>query len=218
MQISCGCWKLSQLTPTWHALKTTLQALVNWACVLDGLIGVVCVYVFDLIWFSFNFNWLNMVRHLSVSQQKIAEKLTILNDRGIGMLTRLYNIKKVCYCVSVIGKNVWWIKWIVSLRFDGMWLILNFLYHCFLSMLQQSSDPKSRPSILSDKSLESAMKQIVRRFPHSDTRSNNVSDLFKVMVWLSLLSSINYGLYSAHLTGSLLIFISSESYWCCDHK
>lgn len=24
-----------------------------------------------------------------------AEKLTILNDRGIGMLTRLYNIKKV---------------------------------------------------------------------------------------------------------------------------
>ncbi|XP_074604970.1 nck associated protein 1 Hem isoform X2 [Brevipalpus obovatus] len=72
-----------------------------------------------------------MVRHLSVSQQKIAEKLTILNDRGIGMLTRLYNIKK------------------------------------------QSSDPKSRPSILSDKSLESAMKQIVRRFPHPDTRSNN---------------------------------------------
>lgn len=30
------------------------------------------------------------------SQQKLAEKLTILNDRGIGMLTRVYNIKKVC--------------------------------------------------------------------------------------------------------------------------
>uniref|UniRef100_A0A3Q3WJ05 Uncharacterized protein n=1 Tax=Mola mola TaxID=94237 RepID=A0A3Q3WJ05_MOLML len=29
------------------------------------------------------------------SQQKLAEKLTILNDRGIGMLTRVYNIKKV---------------------------------------------------------------------------------------------------------------------------
>uniref|UniRef100_A0A8C0H2M5 Nck-associated protein 1 n=1 Tax=Chelonoidis abingdonii TaxID=106734 RepID=A0A8C0H2M5_CHEAB len=29
-------------------------------------------------------------------QQKLAEKLTILNDRGIGMLTRLYNIKKAC--------------------------------------------------------------------------------------------------------------------------
>uniref|UniRef100_T1JZB3 Uncharacterized protein n=1 Tax=Tetranychus urticae TaxID=32264 RepID=T1JZB3_TETUR len=74
-----------------------------------------------------------MVRHLNVSQQKLAEKLTILNDRGIGMLTRLYNIKK------------------------------------------QSSDPKLRPPILSDKGLESAMKQIVRRFPHTDTRSNNVN-------------------------------------------
>ncbi|XP_043931181.1 nck-associated protein 1 isoform X2 [Protopterus annectens] len=31
---------------------------------------------------------------LQPSQQKLAEKLTILNDRGIGMLTRLYNIKK----------------------------------------------------------------------------------------------------------------------------
>uniref|UniRef100_A0A3Q4MI97 Nck-associated protein 1 n=1 Tax=Neolamprologus brichardi TaxID=32507 RepID=A0A3Q4MI97_NEOBR len=30
------------------------------------------------------------------SQQKLAEKLTILNDRGIGMLTRVYNIKKAC--------------------------------------------------------------------------------------------------------------------------
>ncbi|CAH1785632.1 unnamed protein product [Owenia fusiformis] len=29
------------------------------------------------------------------SQQKLAEKLTILNDRGIGMLTRIYNIKKM---------------------------------------------------------------------------------------------------------------------------
>uniref|UniRef100_A0A667Y6Y8 Nck-associated protein 1 n=1 Tax=Myripristis murdjan TaxID=586833 RepID=A0A667Y6Y8_9TELE len=32
----------------------------------------------------------------SPSQQKLAEKLTILNDRGIGMLTRVYNIKKAC--------------------------------------------------------------------------------------------------------------------------
>ncbi|XP_056121652.1 nck-associated protein 1-like isoform X1 [Rhinichthys klamathensis goyatoka] len=31
---------------------------------------------------------------LQPSQQKLAEKLTILNDRGIGMLTRIYNIKK----------------------------------------------------------------------------------------------------------------------------
>lgn len=42
---------------------------------------------------------------LQPSQQKLAEKLTILNDRGIGMLTRIYNIKKVrisasCMCVA----------------------------------------------------------------------------------------------------------------------
>jgi len=34
------------------------------------------------------------MRGLNPSSQKLAEKLTILNDRGIGMLTRLYNIKK----------------------------------------------------------------------------------------------------------------------------
>uniref|UniRef100_A0A4W3GL31 Uncharacterized protein n=1 Tax=Callorhinchus milii TaxID=7868 RepID=A0A4W3GL31_CALMI len=28
-------------------------------------------------------------------QHKLAEKLTILNDRGRGVLTRVYNIKKV---------------------------------------------------------------------------------------------------------------------------
>uniref|UniRef100_A0A672KP28 Nck-associated protein 1 n=1 Tax=Sinocyclocheilus grahami TaxID=75366 RepID=A0A672KP28_SINGR len=33
---------------------------------------------------------------LTAFQQKLAEKLTILNDRGIGMLTRIYNIKKAC--------------------------------------------------------------------------------------------------------------------------
>lgn len=36
-----------------------------------------------------------MVRHPSVSQLKISEKLAILNERAIGMLTRIYNIKKV---------------------------------------------------------------------------------------------------------------------------
>lgn len=60
---------------------------------------------------------------VSSIEQKLAEKLTILNDRGIGMLTRIYNIKKAC------------------------------------------SDPKSRPAFLSDKSLESALKVIVKRFP-----------------------------------------------------
>lgn len=36
-----------------------------------------------------------MDRGVSVTEQRLAEKLTILNDRGIGMLTRIYNIKKV---------------------------------------------------------------------------------------------------------------------------
>uniref|UniRef100_A0A3B5M5S6 Uncharacterized protein n=1 Tax=Xiphophorus couchianus TaxID=32473 RepID=A0A3B5M5S6_9TELE len=44
------------------------------------------------------------------SQQKLAEKLTILNDRGIGMLTRVYNIKKVRThihrCVLILARII----------------------------------------------------------------------------------------------------------------
>jgi len=36
-----------------------------------------------------------MSRSLIPAQHKLAEKLTILNHRGLGMLTRIYNIKKV---------------------------------------------------------------------------------------------------------------------------
>ncbi|XP_076116139.1 nck-associated protein 1-like isoform X5 [Mytilus galloprovincialis] len=36
-----------------------------------------------------------MSRGMMPSQQKLAEKLTIMNDRGRGMLTRIYNIKKM---------------------------------------------------------------------------------------------------------------------------
>lgn len=64
-----------------------------------------------------------MDRMMTAVEQKLAEKLTILNDRGLGMLTRIYNIKKAC------------------------------------------SDPKSRPAFLNDKSLESAVKIIVKKFP-----------------------------------------------------
>ena len=35
-----------------------------------------------------------MARPFVISQQKLGEKLTILKERGIGMLTRIYNIKK----------------------------------------------------------------------------------------------------------------------------
>lgn len=72
-----------------------------------------------------------MVRQPSPSHQKIAEKLTILNDRGIGMLARLYNIKKTC------------------------------------------SDPKSKPSFLSDKLLEPTLKNIVRKFPNTNEIKSN---------------------------------------------
>jgi NCK-associated protein 1 len=43
-----------------------------------------------------------MARPLVPSQQKLAEKLTLINDRGIGMLTRIYNIKKVIF-ISVLN-------------------------------------------------------------------------------------------------------------------
>lgn len=42
------------------------------------------------------------MRTLTPAQHKLAEKLTILNDRGIGMLTRIYNIKKVNFCCCCI--------------------------------------------------------------------------------------------------------------------
>lgn len=73
----------------------------------------------------------DMARSLQVTTQRIAEKLTILNDRGVGMLTRIYNIKKAC------------------------------------------GDAKSKPSFLSDKNLESAIKHVVRRFPNIDIRGNS---------------------------------------------
>lgn len=63
-------------------------------------------------------------------QQKLAEKLVILNNRLNGMITRIYNIKKAC------------------------------------------GDPRSKPSFLTDKNLESAIKFIVRKFPQVDIRNN----------------------------------------------
>lgn len=69
-----------------------------------------------------------MARPINPSQQKLAEKLLILNDRGVGMLTRIYNIKKAC------------------------------------------GDAKSKPAFLSDKTLESSIKSIVRKFPNIDIK------------------------------------------------
>ncbi|KAG8518303.1 Nck-associated protein 1-like, partial [Galemys pyrenaicus] len=63
-------------------------------------------------------------------QHKLAEKLTILNDRGQGVLIRIYNIKKTC------------------------------------------SDPKSKPSFLVEKSMESSLKYINKKFPNIDVRNS----------------------------------------------
>ena len=43
-----------------------------------------------------------MARPLMPTQHKLAEKLTILNHRGAGMLIRIYNIKKVFICLFVL--------------------------------------------------------------------------------------------------------------------
>ncbi|XP_014239900.1 membrane-associated protein Hem [Cimex lectularius] len=70
-----------------------------------------------------------MSRSVMSSPTKLAEKLILINDRGIGMLTRIYNIKKAC------------------------------------------GDAKSKPGFLSDKNLESAIKNIVKKFPNIDVKS-----------------------------------------------
>ncbi|CAF0956575.1 unnamed protein product, partial [Didymodactylos carnosus] len=74
-----------------------------------------------------------MAHQINPYQQKLAEKLTILNDRGIGMLTRIFNIKKAC------------------------------------------AETKSKPSFLLDKSLESVLRQIQKKFPALD--KDHVTDL-----------------------------------------
>ncbi|KFO21299.1 Nck-associated protein 1-like [Fukomys damarensis] len=66
----------------------------------------------------------------SAYQHKLAEKLTILNDRGQGVLIRMYNIKKTC------------------------------------------SDPKSKPPFLLEKSMESSVKYINKKFPNLDVRNS----------------------------------------------
>ncbi|XP_072237966.1 nck-associated protein 1-like [Leuresthes tenuis] len=63
-------------------------------------------------------------------QQKLAEKLTILNERGNGVLIRMNYIKKIC------------------------------------------ADPKLRPSFLTNKAMEPAVKYINKKFPNIDFRGN----------------------------------------------
>ncbi|KAI4902816.1 hypothetical protein NFI96_006254 [Prochilodus magdalenae] len=64
-------------------------------------------------------------------QQKLAEKLLVLNERGQGVLIRMNHIKKTC------------------------------------------ADAKRRPSFLTDKLMESAVKYINRKFPNIDFRGGS---------------------------------------------
>lgn len=55
------------------------------------------------------------------SQQKLAEKLTILNDRGQGMLTRIYNIKKVTiHLMVVFDTSTSWLMTVFSILFSTL--------------------------------------------------------------------------------------------------
>ncbi|KAG9340612.1 hypothetical protein JZ751_021168 [Albula glossodonta] len=64
-------------------------------------------------------------------QHKLAEKLTILNERGKGVLVRMNHIKKIC------------------------------------------TDPKVRPSFLTEKAMEPAYKYLNKKFPNIDFRGNS---------------------------------------------
>lgn len=93
---------------------------------------------------------------LSVTEQKFAEKLVILTERGNGILIRLYNIKKV------------------GLR--RIHVLLHAVHACCTCIdpvscpRQACQDPQNRPSFLSEKPLESAIKHLVRKFPVAETK------------------------------------------------
>ncbi|KAK2568441.1 Nck-associated protein 1-like protein [Acropora cervicornis] len=99
-----------------------------------------------------------MDRGVSVTEQRLAEKLSILNDRGLGMITRIYNIKKAC------------------------------------------SDAKARPGFLSDKSLDPAIKAIVKKFPVTDTKDNTSELLTEIDAnFVHFDITLNYGLTKSYL-------------------
>ncbi|OXB52456.1 hypothetical protein ASZ78_003229, partial [Callipepla squamata] len=91
----------------------------------------------------------------SVYQNKFAEKLTILNDRGRGVLVRIYHIKKVRGGAAK------------ERRLPGCGRGSDFRVSP-----QTCSDPKTRPSFLCDKAMEPSIKFINKKFPNLDVRSS----------------------------------------------
>ena len=114
-----------------------------------------------------------MSRQQHPCDQRFVERLLILNDRGVGVLTRVYNIKKAC------------------------------------------GDTKSKPNFLNDKSLESCIKSIVRRFPTLDVKNlQPIKDIRENIVkslslyyntFVDLLGTLLFGILKKIIKISILI-------------
>ena len=102
-----------------------------------------------------------MARPLVIYQQKLAEKLTILQSRGEGMLTRIYNIKKACGDQK--SKPVWNLNQIwrlllrelqvvtialTNLRFLTTFWLLDVVEIWLFSDWQSISNIKCTPNIM----------------------------------------------------------------------
>ncbi|KAF2346972.1 Reverse transcriptase domain [Trinorchestia longiramus] len=119
---------------------------------------------------------------LNVTEQKIAEKLSILNDRCLGILTRIYNIKKAC------------------------------------------GDSKSKPSFLSDKSLEPCIKQIVRKFPNIDSKTVSTHKETLSSVRMDIMKSLSLYYYTFvdlldlkdHISELLTVMSALHMHACLD--
>ena len=91
-----------------------------------------------------------MDRGVSVTEQRLAEKLSILNDRGLGMITRIYNIKKVRSLTNALLKNL---NFPYLLSADRSWLIVLYLtetscvYDWFVSRILRRTWMLSSPRI-----------------------------------------------------------------------
>jgi hypothetical protein len=85
---------------------------------------------------------------LQPGQQKLAEKFTILNDRGIGMLTRIYNIKKVRYqCNSSVHNKLYCIQKIERSNPPNSYVVYGRnLYFETQFMTATAAECQSRPS------------------------------------------------------------------------
>ena len=157
--------------------------------------------IFDQFLRFSNRNRFKMAMHFVPTQQKLAEKLIILNNRTIGMLTRIYNIKKVRFWRlsgphSIMSNIIPAWRFLKQLCMRGgvgnstqhgivlefwLWQFVlqrSLLRICSFPYVQACADPKSTPPFLSERTLEGEVKQIVKKFPAIDARSGGVCFMF----------------------------------------